>query len=331
MKRQIKPSIKNEQFFIEGQVKNKTEVTITEVQFLPFVYFIWLYAITSLIIKRNKKAIITEEKSTYLLSISNIMEDYLQKKDINISSVIFTDELTIHDLEQICCKSIYPWKDNLFLKKKIRKAVSHAFSCKYATPRKDDEKLMQISGTENWQIQFKQLLDELGLNNLNKLKVVNVGIGHAKESEGLFYGVEKLTGVDISQRALNHAKLVFSEMDQYLTDAGNLETIQNKSIDFYISLRTFQSTLFDIKAALHEAFRILKSGGIILISIPKLYVSENGELMSGLRKRYSNEIIKSRLTKNIEKIVDCLRMFDFKDIKISDNSIFETYITAIRK
>ena len=62
MKRQIKPPIKNEQNFFYGQVKNKTEVTITEVQFLPFVYFIWLYAITSLIIKRNKTAIITEEK-----------------------------------------------------------------------------------------------------------------------------------------------------------------------------------------------------------------------------------------------------------------------------
>ncbi len=57
--------------------------------------------------------------------------------------------------------------------------------------------------------------------------------------------------------------------------------IRSGSQDIYISLRTFQSTYFDRPAALREAYRVVRQGGIVLVSVANGFL-EQGSIIPGL-------------------------------------------------
>ena len=49
--------------------------------------------------------------------------------------------------------------------------------------------------------------------------------------------------------------------------ADNLEVIENNYYDVYVSLRTYNSSFFDIAKAIAEAKRILKNNAVIVVSV----------------------------------------------------------------
>ena len=85
-----------------------------------------------------------------------------------------------------------------------------------------------------------------------------------------------------------------------MCSAEDLSNIKTSSVDLYLPFRTFQSTLVDRRAAVHEAYRVLRKGGVAIISIPILYLKENGEALQGLippdsykpKIEYAKEIVK---------------------------------------
>lgn len=284
----------------------------------------------SINVKKNMISTLDQE-SSYVLSISSLMEEYLKEANIlDISSIKFWDSMTLDQLSQLCEGIDRNEKNTDSLITYLEEARAYAFTQKYAEPREDDEKIMKIEGLESWHKGFYDVLSELQLNNLCKKKVLNLGVGHGKESAGIFESVNEFIGVDISEKALENAKKNFPNMRPYLADAACLEEIPPSSIDVYLSLRTYQSTLFDIDRSIREAYRVLKPDGKVLISIPKLYVSKDGRMMTGLRKRYSKKIVKSRLTLCVENIKMSLSNLNFSCEKVFDNSVYETYITATK-
>ena len=58
--------------------------------------------------------------------------------------------------------------------------------------------------------------------------------------------------------------------------------INNNEYDIYISLRTFNSSFFNIEKALNEAKRILKTNSRIMISIANGFLSSNSSIITGL-------------------------------------------------
>lgn len=224
-----------------------------------------------------------EEENIYVREkIPDIMRRILKEQSIDITSVKFVLDLTISELERICHLR-YPERPLEEIRDAVRRARATAFEHKYADrTEQDDERYKGYKGTKGWKEEVQSLLSDLKISDINTKKVINVGIGNGLEAKGLLDNIEEFIGIDISRKALAQAQGRCPKMKSIVTDAEDLRDVKNDSQDVYISLRTYQSTLFDIKNALLEAVRVLKPGGTILISIPYVFAEENGRVVKGL-------------------------------------------------
>lgn len=162
----------------------------------------------------------------------------------------------------------------------------------------------------NWATEIKDILARLAID-LSSSTVLDVGIGNGLEIPYLFTEVRKLIGVDVSSSMLDKAKHLFPSLELAHNPAENLSGITTSSVDAYISLRTFQSSLFDIPAAIREAQRVLKSNGIIVISIANGFV----DLEDGRKK-----IVRGLLIPGIPSVPGSRRIVDKTTPKrIADN------------
>lgn len=258
--------------------------------------------------------------------VPDIVRRVLKAKSIDITPVKFSLDLTISELERIC-HILYPSIPFEELRRVVREARAAAFEQKYADrTEEDDERFMDI---EQWKAEFRSLLFSLDILDLNAQRVINVGAGNGLEAKGLFDGIERFIGVDISQRALTRAKQRCPKMRCVVNDAEDLRDVENSSQDLYISLRTYQSTLFDINNALLEAYRALRPGGIILISIPNVFITENKRMVKGLLLPESDEVDPDLPYTLADKIRRMLNLLNFDRIGIHTGMV-EVYIYGQR-
>ncbi len=141
-----------------------------------------------------------------------------------------------------------------------------------------------------WALQFREIVrGELNMPR-SGLDVLDVGVGNGLELEPLFSDIgvpaASITGVDVSAGMLAAAKERFPAMKAAHASAESLTSIDSRSIDLYVSLRTYMSRLFDVTRALEEAVRVLRPDGGIVLSIANGYVvDEQGrsrQLVRGL-------------------------------------------------
>ena len=268
-----------------------------------------------------------EEQNIYVIEkIPDIMRQILKEQSIDITPVKFVLDFTISDLEHIC-HIRYPGRSLQEIKKIVREARATAFEHKYADrTEQDDERYTDI---KRWEAEFQSLLSDLDILDINTKKVINIGIGNGLEAKGLFDKIEEFIGVDISRKALEKSKKCYPKMKPLINDAEDLCDIESDSQDVYISLRTYQSTLFDIKTALLEAYRILKLGGTILISIPYVFVEENGRVVKGLLIPETDEIDPDLPYDLIDRIRKMLNRLNFDAIGIRTGMV-ELYVYGKR-
>ncbi len=101
--------------------------------------------------------------------------------------------------------------------------------------------------------------------------------------------------------------------------------IDNVSQDLYISLRTYQSTLFDIEESLFELYRILRPGGFCVISIPYVFYV-NGEIKKGLIRPGSKDELDIDLPYVLaDRIRRGLNRLDFSSTGLR-TGLFEIYV-----
>lgn len=266
--------------------------------------------------------------------IPQIVQNELMQKNINIENVVFGDEFTITDLELFCSNVYSPQIGRLQIHKYINDARAKAHTVKYAEPREDEKttdiKKIKLSGLKQWHIYLQDLLVDLKIKDLNSMDILNVGVGNGCASADFFKNI-KFTAVDISDKSLNYAKRNFTaRVNFYNNAAEELLNIKTSVIDLYISLRTYQSTLFDKRLALHEAYRVLRPGGIVLISIPIMYVKSNQDVLKGLIPPGSEEPTMKYATTMVRRIEHLLKTLNFKNVKIDTRSPFEIYLSAER-
>lgn len=141
-----------------------------------------------------------------------------------------------------------------------------------------------------WALEFREIVrGELNMPR-SGLDVLDVGVGNGLELEPLFgdSGVlaASVIGVDVSEMMLAAAKARFPQLSTVNTSAEALDGIGSRSIDLYVSLRTYMSRLFDVTRALEEAVRVLRPSGGIVLSIANGYVvddeSRSRQLVRGL-------------------------------------------------
>jgi SAM-dependent methyltransferase len=269
-----------------------------------------------------------------LQSISDIVKNEARSNGISIDGVHIGDRLSITDLERICTKTYYPEKLPNGTCKLLEQARAKAFSIKYAEP-KEDEKLVNISqikldGIKEWTSYFYNLLKELKIEDITYMDVLSVGIGNGHAEYILFEPLRAFKAVDISPEALEYARKKLPNAEYFECSAEDLYSITTSSVDLYLSFRSFQSTLFDRRAAVHEAYRVLRKGGFAIISIPILYLKENGEVLQGLippntyepKIEYANEIAK--------RIKEYMEIINFVSVGLDSRSPFELYVYGKR-
>lgn len=101
-----------------------------------------------------------------------------------------------------------------------------------------------------------------------------------------------------------------------LSSAENLAEINDNEYDIYISLRTFNSSFFDIEKALKEAKRILKQNSGIIISIANGFLSSNFTIIPGLILPGTEFVDIYKGLDTVKKIICIMLQLEFENCKI---------------
>jgi pyrimidine deaminase RibD-like protein/SAM-dependent methyltransferase len=231
-------------------------------------------------IAQHKSAHLSEESLYVKMQIHHIMRDYLVRQGAPIDSDLPIDvDITSADISRICETNCFcVGKKDIDIDKLVHEARAEAFDKKYADRTYEDD---GRGLSDYWKNSVRSILTEIGASDFPKRKIIVVGIGNGLEGKELYANCEKLTAVDIGKRSLERARKILPRATMIKAPAENLREIPTSSQDIYISLRTYQSTYFDRNAALREAYRVVRQGGIVLISIANGFL-EQGSIIPGL-------------------------------------------------
>ena len=302
---------------------------------LSFIILLFIPLWHTCNVSSNQVTNAVDSDSKYRLqSIADIVKTETAEYGFHIDGINIGDRLHITDLERICVKTWFSEVAPEVVSNVLQAARAKAFSRKYAEPT-EDEKLIDISKIKideikPWITYFYEMMNDQGIYDYNQLDILDVGIGNGYAEEPFLSQIHSFKAVDISEEALQYARRKYPQMICYVCSAEDLKTISNNSVDFYLSLRTFQSTLFDRRAALHESYRVLRNGGIIVISVPILFLKKNGEALFGLIPPGCSEPNMEYAQKLITRIKDYLTILNFSNILVDSRSPFEIYILARR-
>jgi nucleoside phosphorylase len=202
---------------------------------------------------------------------ANLVKGLREKLGVDLADIDLGRSLLLSDFESLCVARGAERKSVQGVLAEIREK---SFTTKYRNYSYDND----LRGLlPNWTEEISKILDSFSID-LKASVVLNVGAGNGLEIHALFEDAQEVIAVDISQAMLDEAKLHNPSIRTICNPAEDMEDVNTESIDLYISLRTYQSSLFDMAAGLREAQRVLKRHGLLVISIANGFVDlENGE------------------------------------------------------
>ncbi len=275
-----------------------------------------------------------DDKSKYrLYDIDEIVLDDLRKSGFNLDGVSINSGFTIMDLIKVCSDVYYPDVEKERIRDSAFRARAHAFTVKYSQP-KEDEKLvapgrLKVEGLAPWTTYLSEILEEMSID-IGSDRLIDVGAGHAQANVDLYRGARFVTLVDISVDALTFARESLPHAKTVHANAEDLSGIRNDSVDVYFSFRTYQSTLFDVRFALHEAYRILSRKGRLILSIPIMYPKEDGTVAQGLLRPGTKETSMDYAIQVAQRIAETAASLQFQLARVDDRSPFELFIVGQR-
>ena len=258
--------------------------------------------------------------------ISNIVMEKLQEKEIFISKEELQSNKQIEKLIQLIVEK---YKFNIDdTSKLVNLVMSEAFDEKYATYNySDDARSLSV----DWKDNFLTIYNKLLLSSLQNKDILDVGVGSGNEAIALFSDYHNITFVDIAPNGLAKIKKQIPNSKIVVSRAENLDILINNSYDIYISLRTYNSSFFNVKQAISEAHRVLKKDGIIIISIANGFLSpENQYIIPGLIIPGTEFVDIYRGFDMIKKLSTELCNNGFEDIKFFPTKV-ELFLTAKAK
>jgi len=98
--------------------------------------------------------------------------------------------------------------------------------------------------------------------------VLDLGCGPGNYTNLMAKYAKKVVGIDSSKRMLSYAQKKYPKIDFIFADAGNTG-LENNSIDTVFSFGLFEFA--DKEKLIKEIHRVLKFGGISVISAPNIY------------------------------------------------------------
>lgn len=275
---------------------------------------------------RNGKQNIKSSPYYSAKRISNIVLEKLKEKGIFISKEELQANKQIEKLIQLIVEK---YKLNIDdASKLVNLVMSEAFDEKYSTYNySDDARSLSI----DWKNNFLTIYNKLLISSLENKNILDVGVGSGNEAIALFSDCSNITFVDIAPNGLKKIKKQIPNSNIVVSRAENFVTLTNSSYDMYISLRTYNSSFFNIKQAISEAFRVLKKDGIIIISIANGFLCpEDQYIIPGLIVPGTEFVDIYRGFDMIEKLSRELCNNSFKDIQFFPTKV-ELFITAKTK
>ena len=235
------------------------------------------------------------ENNPYYASkrISRLLQNKLKQNGITISYKKILENKDITKLIRSIANNNEMHMNEI--KEKVIKALSESFDTKYSNYNYSND---LRSKDTSWKKKFIALYRKNNFGLLKNQHILNVGVGNGEEAKELFRGCKYLTFVDIAPSGLNNIKKELYNSSCILSSADDLSTISPDSYDLYISLRTYNSSFFNIKKSLLEAYRILKNKSTIMISVS-----------NGFLNIKQNKVIPGLLIPNTD-FVDIYRGFD---------------------
>lgn len=256
--------------------------------------------------------------------ISNLVIEKLKSKGF----IVFKDELNANKrisalASLICNRYCIEYSESISA---ISNAVSEAFNSKYgAYNYSDDTRSLDL----NWKENFMSFYKRSSVKPMSTTKILNVGVGSGHEAIALFSNCTRITFVDIAHGGLEKIKEQIPVSKVIVSNAVDLSSITDSSHELYVSLRTYNSSFFDVKEAISEARRVLKSNAEIIISVANGFLCpEQNCIISGL-------IIPGTEFVDIYRGMDTIKLINtefihvgFKNIQIYPTNT-EIYISAI--
>lgn len=180
----------------------------------------------------------------------------------------------------------------------------------------------------NWSKEFKKIYTNTNNKPLNKMKILNVGVGSGKEATELFLDCNDITFVDIAPHGLENIKKSILNAKTIQERAENLSILKDNSYDLYVSLRTYNSSFFNINEAIKEAYRILKNNATIIISISNGFLdTEEKRIIPGIIIPKLNFVDLYRGLDITRDLSNILSNYNFEEIKLTPTK-GEIYISA---
>lgn len=181
-----------------------------------------------------------------------------------------------------------------------------------------------------WAEEFHDLLRKTN-TSVEGLDVLDVGIGNGLEARELFEGARSVVGVDVSQRMLDAARQRWSTLTTVCAPAEAMSQIPSRSVDLYVSLRTYMSRLFDVRSAVTEAVRVLRPDGFIVLSIANGYVEVGPDgrpyVIRGLKIPGSYRTDPEEPHHVMRRVRRVLWDFGFQDVSY-ESSVSDVYLWA---
>lgn len=207
-------------------------------------------------------------------------------------------------------------------------AISESFDEKYASySYKNDVRSLD----ENWSENFKNICNSISLEPIENMKIVNVGVGGGNEALSLFTNCKNITFVDIAPNGLKNIKRRLPHSKIIVARAENLNLLPYEQFDLYISLRTYNSSFFDIQKALAEAYRVLKDNGKLILSVANGFLFQNHNyIISGLIIPGTEFVDIYRGLNLIKEIKVELSKIGFVNVKVFTTKM-EIYIFSTKK
>jgi pyrimidine deaminase RibD-like protein/SAM-dependent methyltransferase len=257
--------------------------------------------------------------------INDIILQELQREGLDIKELPYDWDVTVEDLIQYCrfyYSEEIPWN----LEDMLHRIRGLAFDRKYADYSYENDARGLLP---EWHDDLLSITDRMGLDSLKDYRVINVGIGNGNEGLELLEDIVELTLVDIGPMSLKAASEKLPRARAYVADGERLTPIRTSSQEVYISLRTYQSSYFDVVSGIREAYRVLRPGGPIIVSVANAFVGDENVLVPGLVIPHTSIIDRNRPFEVAEKIRRQLTIMRFEDVGIHSGQT-EIYVYGRR-
>ncbi|MGW2477002.1 methyltransferase domain-containing protein [Streptomyces sp. NPDC001665] len=205
-------------------------------------------------------------------------------------------------------------------------ALAAAFDAKYGTY---DYAFDARAANAEWADDFRAVYRRAATRALSDAKVLNVGVGAGHEATALFSDCPRITFTDIAESGLANIARRMPRSRTVVSGAENLSALPDESFDLYVSLRTYNSSFFDISAAAREAHRVLKPGAVAIVSVANGFLyTQRGCVVPGLIIPGTEFVDLYRGMETANTIGAELECAGFKDIRMHPTST-EIYLSAI--